>query len=188
MKKAALILIIFIAAISCQAQDTIIHRPSDPQRTEVPSLKDRIFTGGDLGLQFGDVTLIYLAPIVGYKLTQKLGAGFGPSYTYLKDKRHYYSNEDYTASSYGGRVFGQYQVIEHAIAYAEYSLINSDVIDEFTFRQKRVNISALLLGGGYSQPIGNSYAFNIMVLFDVIQDRYSYTENPIIRAGFNIGF
>jgi hypothetical protein len=186
--KIKLLLLIGLASICFRvnAQDSIPPRPDDPLRTQKPSFADRLFFGGDIGLQFGDVTYINIAPIIGYKVTDAFGVGLGPSYTYVKDKR--YVGYEYTASSYGGRMFGQYRVVENAMAYGEYSLVNADVFDEFTLKQKRVNIPSLLLGGGYMQPIGDASSFNLMVLFNVIEDNYSYYQNPIIRAGLNVGF
>ena len=177
MKKATILFMLMcLSALLTQAQDTIVHRPSDPQREQRQPVKDRLFTGGDLGLQFGDVTYIYVAPIIGYKLTDKFAMGGGPSYSYLNDKRNFYGSGSYTSSSYGGRVFSQYQVITSAMAYAEFSLINSDVIDDISFKLKRANITSLLIGGGYTEPIAGRSTFNLMILFDVIQDRYSYSK------------
>ena len=72
--------------------------------SEVP-FKDRLFYGGNVGLNFGTVTYIYLAPTIGYRITEAFGAGIGPSYSYLKDRR--YSNYVYETDTYGGRIFAQ---------------------------------------------------------------------------------
>jgi len=187
MKKIfTLIIIVCFSTVFSYGQDAQIYHPNDPQREPKPPLKDRIFFGGDIGLQFGDVTYIYLAPIIGYKVTPKLGMGGGPTYSYQHFNGNY-GQASYESNSYGGRAFGQYRVIPSAIAYAEYSLINSEVYDDISNKIKRANVESFLVGGGYAQPAGGNASFNLMVLFDVIQDRYSYTQNPIIRVGFNIG-
>ncbi len=193
MKKNLLFLAISaFLSVQCiaQTQDSIPAAPEDPYKParekQTASFKDRLFFGGDIGLQFGSITYVNLSPIVGYKLTERLGIGLGPMYAYLNDKR--FTGYEYTANSYGGRLFGQYMVIENAMAYSEFSMVNSDVIDDITYVQKRVNIPSLLVGGGYVTPIGDASSFNIMVLFNLIEDRFSYYENPIIRAGVNVGF
>ncbi|CAN5431482.1 hypothetical protein BH11BAC2_BH11BAC2_25400 [soil metagenome] len=178
-----------LCAASCLAQENAPSLNPDfgvPPPPRETSLKDRLFFGGDLGLQFGDVTYINVAPIIGYKFTEKLAAGLGPSYSYLKDNR--YKGYEYKTDTYGGRVFGQYKVIEQAMAYAEYEVLNAEVFDDFTYKLKRQNINSLLVGGGYLSPIGNNSTFNLLVLFNVIEDPYTYYTNPIIRAGVNIGF
>ena len=188
MKKV--ILLFFAVCLLMQvthAQDNRYQTNPDAtnaSKEKVP-LKDRLFFGGDLGLSFGTVTYVNLAPIVGYKFTQKFGAGIGPSYAYVKDSRQ---GAAYSASSYGGRIFAQYKVIEQAVAYTEYSVVNADAFDEFKYQWVRVNIPSFLVGGGYIEPIGRSSSFMLMVLWDLEGSRFSYTQNPIIRGGFNIGF
>ena len=120
MKKSIILFIsICLFSIFAYGQDTIVHRPEDPQREQKPPLKDRLFAGGDIGLQFGTITYVYLAPILGYKVTEKFSIGGGPSYSYLKDNSNQFGPVSYTSSDYGGRVFGQYQVIPSAYAIAE---------------------------------------------------------------------
>lgn len=187
MKTNFLILafLLLFSSVKSQEPDTIA-RPRPETIRKGPALKDRFFFGGDIGLSFGTVTYIHVAPIIGFKLTEKLATGIGPSYSYLKDKR--YKGYEYTTNTYGGRVFGQYRVIENAMAYAEYELLNAEVFDDFKYRFTREYIPSLLVGGGYISPIGDNSSFNLMLLFNVIENRYSYYENPIIRAGFNVGF
>ena len=37
-----------------------------------PSLSDRMFFGGNFGLQFGNPTLIDISPLVGFRMTERL--------------------------------------------------------------------------------------------------------------------
>ena len=67
-------------------------------------------------------------------------------------------------------------------------MVNLGAFDAQLNEIGRVNVDALYLGGGYSQPLGRNSALFIMVLFDVIQHRYSFTQNPVIRMGFQVGF
>ncbi|TNF44384.1 MAG: hypothetical protein EP311_01250, partial [Cytophagales bacterium] len=64
------------------------------------SLKDRMFFGGNLGLQFGTVTFIDISPLAGVMITPRLSAGAGITYQYYDDNRFQGAN----GSSYGGRV------------------------------------------------------------------------------------
>ena len=155
--------------------------PSD----EKPPFKDRIFWGGNVGLQFGDVTYIYIAPIMGYKITPKLGAGGGPVYSYTRQKVS--PAYTYSSNTYGGRLFGQYQLFEKVGLYTEYESIRTDVYDAFYDQLKRDNINSWFVGGGYVAPIGGNSAFSIMALWNVLEDPYNYYTNPVIRAGINVG-
>ncbi|MFM7016813.1 MAG: hypothetical protein ACKOX3_10855 [Bacteroidota bacterium] len=153
--------------------------------SDVP-FKDRLFYGGNIGLNFGTVTYIYLAPTIGYKITDKLGAGVGPSYSYLNDKR--YANYYYETSTYGGRVFAQYKVHPQVLLYGEYEVINAEVPNLNQSKLIRTNIESLLLGGGYVTPINDHSSFVIMGLWNFSSSIYTIYENPIIRAGVNLGF
>ena len=191
MKK--IVLLVFTCHLLVQvafAQENSVpnntySRPATNMPEDHKPFKDRLFFGGDIGLSFGDVTFINLQPVVGYKFTDKFGAGLGPSYSYVKDNRR---GADYKINAYGGRIFAQYHVIPQAMAYTEFNLINSDVFDDFSYRWKRVNIPAFLVGGGYVEPISESSTLMLMVLWDLENSPYSYTANPIIRVGINIGF
>src|SRR5690606_35466784 len=66
--------------------------------------KDRLYYGGNFGMQFGTVTLIDFSPLVGVMITPKFSSGVGITYQYFKDKR--YSGGK--ATSYGGRLFSRY--------------------------------------------------------------------------------
>jgi hypothetical protein len=165
------------------------NAPPDTATTPTPRQREkfskRLFGGGDLGLQFGTFTLINVAPVIGYRLNDDLGLGLGPIYTYVKDKSW---QPDYETSMYGGRLFGQYRFLENFLAYSEYQVLNAEVRDDFTYKLVRRNIPSLFVGGGYIAPIGRNSSFMIMGLWDLIEDPYSYYQNPVIRLGFNAGF
>lgn len=48
----------------------------------------RLTLGGGLGLQFGDYTVVNIAPQVGYKLSNIVTVGGGLTYTYYREKYH----------------------------------------------------------------------------------------------------
>lgn len=154
-------------------------------------LADRFFLGGNLGLQFGNLTFVDLSPLVGYKITEKLHAGIGATYIYYKYKDAYLK---YETNIYGGRVFGRYYPLENLFAHAEYEVLNMEVPETVNFpgttstQYVRDNINSLLVGGGYALPIGGSSSVIMMLLFNVIEEEYSPYQNPIIRIGFNAGF
>lgn len=158
-----------------------------PSSTPKKPFMDRLFTGGNIGLQFGSVTYIDVSPKVGYKFTEKLAAGIGATYIYINDRR--YKGYEYTSDIYGGRLFGQYQVIENVMAYTEFEVLNAEVQSDLPpFKLTRQNIPSWLVGGGYVQPIGEHSNAMLLILWNLTETRYSIYQNPIIRVGFNIGF
>jgi hypothetical protein len=160
----------------------------------------RYFFGGGLGLQFGDVTLIDISPMLGYRITEKLAAGVTLTYKYYKVKNYYpyYLNlpsTDLKSNIYGGSLFGRYFLFENLFAQAEYEylLYSYDAYDintggsGYSKSNKTIDLPSFFLGGGYRQPIGGRTFFTITVLYNFSESPYSPYSNPIIRAGISVG-
>ncbi len=163
------------------------ERPTSP-------IKDRFFFGGSLGLQFGSATYIDVSPLVGYKITEKFHAGVGVTYIYFKVKDSNY-NYAYETSIYGGRVFSRYYFLENFFGHAEFEVLNMDVPRSRSiggntppFDYVRDNITSVMVGGGYAQPIGTNAALMLMILWNLTEEQYSPYQNPIFRLGFSAGF
>ncbi len=185
MKKVLLCLCILFMSIELPAQEAAPPPAAKSEKPKTP-LRDRLFFGGNIGLNFGTLTYINVSPVIGYKLTEKLGTGLGPTYSYFKDDRD--KRYTYETHTYGGRTFLQYQVMESVLLYSEYEMVNIEVPDLLFTKLVRKNISSLFLGGGYTQQVGRASAISLMVLFNVIESDYTIYENPLIRTGINIGF
>src|SRR5690606_32186277 len=118
--------------------------------------KDRLYYGGNFGMQFGTVTLIDFSPLVGVMITPKFSSGLGITYQYFKDKR-YFGGE---ASSYGGRVFSRYNIFPNIFLQGEYERINFDNYNQRADQFERIWSNALFLGGGYFAPFGSRGGVN----------------------------
>jgi hypothetical protein len=158
-------------------------------RDQKPGFGERIFWGGNLGMQFGNLTYVDISPLAGYKITEQVHAGIGATYIYYRYKDIYGSFE---TSIYGGRVFGRYFPMENLFAHVEYELLNLEVPESVSGTNYsnlvRDYISSVFVGGGYAQPIGDRSALILMVLFNLTEEQYSPYQNPVIRIGFNAGF
>ena len=64
-----------ILIVSCSA--ALAQTDSTPPPAP-PSVKDKFFYGGGLGLSFGDVDYVEIAPLVGYRFLPKLDGGVQP--------------------------------------------------------------------------------------------------------------
>lgn len=173
------LLAILLIGFSC----TYVNGQSNSDRG---SFKDKLFVGGNLGAQFGSVTLVEISPLIGYKITEKFSSGIGATYIYYKLKRTS-SFPAYETHIYGGRIFSQYQIIESIIGYTELEVLNLDIYNSNESKFERGNVYSWLVGGGYTQPIGNRASLNMYLLWDLIEDLNSPYENPIIRIGINAG-
>jgi len=142
---------------------------------------DRVTIGGGLGLTFGTVTYVEIAPNVGYYLTDNFLAGVGVNYTYYE-----YKSLNFHTSIYGARIYGEYFLKALPLmAHAETEVINleSDI-------NRRINIVNIYVGGGLKQEISKRSYFFILALWNLNETKastYFLQPNPIIRGGIAIG-
>ena len=193
MKKVILLSSFFISCLSLIAQDpTSIpsadptprsSEPRSPKSSASVASENRIFTGGDFGMQFGSQTYIQIAPLIGYRLTEDFSAGITGKYIYYNLKN---SNYNYKTNIYGGGIFTRYNILEEIFLHAEFEALSLEVPTSVYEINRRI-VSGLFLGAGYRQFIGEFSSLNLMILFDVIEDKYSPYQNPQIRIGFDFG-
>jgi hypothetical protein len=195
-KQFLLIFALVFCSISLNAQvEERIQKPS--QEKEKSSFGQRIFVGGDIGLSFGTITYIKLAPEVNYRFTQRFSAGLGPIYIYEK-----YKNFNFETSTYGGKVVASFTVFKGpeeggaiglgaVTLHAENEFVNVErvYIDYNTYpysiyTKDRIWIDNLLLGAGLIQPIAGRFKAAIYILWDVTQNDFSPYSNPIFKFGF----
>ncbi len=142
---------------------------------------DKVFFGGNLGLQFGTITQIIVAPTVGYHFTDRFSAGIGGTYQYYSDSRY-----NFNTSVYGGSIFGRFILIKDLFLYSEVEALNIDDMEIYqnTLEMKRIWVTSVLVGGGYRQRIGERAAINLMLLWNINETSKSPYTNPIVRVGF----
>lgn len=145
-------------------------------------LKDRLYYGGNFGFQFGTVTLIDVSPLVGAMITDRLSGGVGATYQYYDDNRF----QGASGSSYGGRLFGRYNVLPNIFAYSEFEKINWNAYSLVNERFQRTWTNAFFIGAGYFAPFGSRGGANFTFLYNLLHDnRFSYYSEPyVIRVGF----
>ncbi len=191
LKRSLLVFIISLATVMLSAQ---VEEPVISKKEKTPFSRRLVF-GGDIGLSFGTITYIKLAPVIGYRITDRLTAGLGPIYIYEK-----YKNYNLETSTYGGKAILSFTVIKglgesiglgmsNIVLHAENEVINVeplylDLNTYYYFFGDRIWIDNLLLGGGISQMIGNRFGISLFILWDVTQNDYSPYSNPIVKIGF----
>ena len=173
------VFVLFLLGISFVQVDALAQREIEGDSTR---LKDRMFFGGNLGLQFGTVTFIDISPLAGVMITPRLSAGAGITYQYYDDNRFQGAN----GSSYGGRVFGRYNVLPNIFTHVEYENINWETYSVAEQAFRRVWTDAFFIGGGYFAPFGRRGGANFTFLYNVLHDNQNsyYAEPYVIRVGF----
>jgi hypothetical protein len=155
---------------------------------DVP-FKERIVTGGGLGLSFGSAQdFVSVSPQIGYRVTAKLIAGTGLTYRYTNYKIF---RPSVKLHDYGVNPFLRFTVYRNIFVQTEYEYLNYEF--PFTNRETiRKGFNSFLAGGGFVQPISDKLSFYVMALYNFSYDSsptsYSPYDSPlVIRAGINIG-
>lgn len=144
---------------------------------------DKVFFGGNFGLQVGAVTYINLAPIVGYKVTDRYRVGGGINYIYT----NYFGQKGYHLI--GGRLFQQFFVWKGILLHAEYEFMDYPTGYTDATGKELHNISnAFNVGAGYQQNFGRRAFTNIIILYNVIHDRNNTIYNTPWSLRFTVGF
>jgi hypothetical protein len=155
------------------------YKPSEPQS----SFFDKVNFGGNFSLRFSEETLIEVSPLAIYNVNERLQVGPGITYIYYRAK---YSNFNYSSSQYGGRLFGRYTVLDNIFTQAELEILNLGVRNQD--ENGRFTVVNPLVGGGYSQALGERGSVFVTVLYnlDYIESRSTYGSPFVFRVGFSL--
>jgi hypothetical protein len=191
--KRIFLAVIFLAlgqAVFAQEEEP---RQEEPQKGFNPR---NVIVGGALGVAFGDYTFVNVSPMIGYRFSSMFAAGVNVNAQYSSGKTYGYNNTVIARNNYtmfGGGIWGRFYPLPMLFIHAqpEYNAISAKITEYDPDRREykdRYGAPSLLLGGGYSQPVGGNSAVTLMILYDVLQDKNTpYLNRPIISGGVNIG-
>jgi hypothetical protein len=159
--------------------------------------RDRLFFGGNLGLVVGDITIIEVTPLAGYRITPRWSAGIGLKYEYYKSSGRAYATstgESYSTSIYGGNIFTDFVFLKNfptnglsLFGHGEYeglSLENKYFTDNLNSSGRYI-LNSVLIGIGLRQRMGMRSSLNIMLLWNLNETQNSpYPSNPILKFNF----
>ena len=183
--------------------NTLAQDPSTPSTTpevttapsaslpdDKPTFKERLFTGGNLGLSFGNTTYIDVSPLIGYRISERLSTGLQPTYQFIRQRFCDVNGNNclkFDYSIYGGSLFARAFITKEIFAHTEYQVLNLEVYDDLVFDSYRTNIPFFYVGGGYRSQLGANAAIVFYLLYDIHQDRLSPFPPLIPRGGIVIG-
>ena len=177
MRRLLISLYIFLMSCTfCNSQD---FTPAAPVPEKKPFWDwDRVYMGGGIGLQFGVVTFVNVAPDIGYKITERYSAGVGLRYMYFADNTY---SPPFKIDIYGASVFNRFIVTDFFFLHGEYEVLNGPWNQNIS---TRFNITNVWVGGGLRQG-GDGASLNLVVLWNLNDE--GYLPNPQIRMGISIG-
>jgi len=155
--------------------------PAQAKENTIPgSWMDKVGIGGNLGLNFGNITYVEISPIAGYRINQFLMPGIGVSYRYYNDRFY-----NYSLNMWGGSVWARAYILPMVFAYGEHEELYAEFYP-YTHPGEKSFLGTNFVGGGYNQELGNASTY-VMVLFALNQDYTTFYQNPVIRVGIMFG-
>lgn len=147
----------------------------------------RVTFGGGIGMQFGDYTVINIAPQIGYDVTSKMNLGAGLTYSHYSDKfdhDRYKESNDY----FGFNIYGKFYPIPFTVLMLQpeltrmwQSVKNRSTGEKVT--DEKVIASCLVGGGLRFGPV------TAMLQYDLAQnDDSPYGNKLFYSVGYTFNF
>ncbi|MFH0893403.1 MAG: hypothetical protein V2A54_03115, partial [Bacteroidota bacterium] len=148
MKRKTFAVLLFLAVCVCSFSAIAQDKKSNQSGSWS---EDRFYTGGTVGLMFGNKTNIEVSPMLGYDIFPKFSMGLGFTYLYYRFKDPY-SQYKYSTNIWGLRGFARFLIIEQAFVYGEYETLGLDKNLLYNSNEKgTLWIDNIYVGGGYRQ-------------------------------------
>jgi hypothetical protein len=196
-----------MAVLSLQAQDvyTSSGRNANAKKHKKQQGFDpsRLVFGGGFVANFGSGYSDFgLSPIVGYRFNDRITAGVGFGYEYMKSSIQFYNMNTgqydlypTAANIYTPSLWARVNIMRNIFADAnfEYNMLR---FNEYYYDTNglpasgtfNVNVPCLLIGAGIKQSLGGRAYMFAEVLYDVLQNTNSpYFGTIIPRIGFLVG-
>lgn len=147
----------------------------------------RVTLGGGLGLQFGDYTVVNIAPQVGYNVSSYLNAGAGFTYSYYS-RKYDHSSLKQSSNYLGFNLYGLIYPIPYVVLKVQPEVNRMwQTNEERTTGYKETTeefMFVCLVGGGLR--LGPVTA---MLQYDVVQNEYSpYGNKLFYSVGYTFSF
>lgn len=176
-----------------------LTKQEEGARTELEKKKallNRLRVGvGNIGLQFGAVTYVSIAPTIGFVALQdklkkdRLEVGVGPILIYQRIR--YDNGYKQSFFVYGADFYAKGFVYKGLSLQARYDLVNKP--SNYNLNS-RLNVHHLLFGAGYAQAMGKVGYFNVTAMYNVLNNKESIYRGTfsdkfplILDFGFSFG-
>ncbi len=152
--------------------------PADSAR---PWYQDLVY-GGNLGLQFGNLTSVTVVGQVGYHFTPQFMSGLGFNYNYLKINRQYdpftntVRNVNFSSQVYGPNFFANYFPFKQAFIGTQWELLNHDFFQYTSAGTRQIQNLWTPVGwvqAGYRQPFGDNGGYLLGLRYNLLHDQQS---------------
>lgn len=168
----------------------------NPDSLAHQSFADRLVKGTYVDFGIGPTSYITLSPILGYRITPKLQAGIGLTYSYLNSQLYDINGNvvgHYQETDYGGRLYAEYDFAKNVLsrnsrifAHAEMENLNVAYQDPYTLGIDRIWVPSPYVGLGIRDPLGKNVFASFTLLVNVNYTAYQL-YNPYGFLVYRIG-
>lgn len=164
------------------------------RRSPAPAPAERIFLGGNFGLQLGTYAYLEFSPVAGYWLAPRISVAAGPSFKYYKDP---YGSSDV----WGWKAYTRFAIINDLSNIIPSALGISFYLhgeyESLSFKTSylgiqsdapRQQVNTAFAGAGMSQPLGSRGNINLTLLWVVDDGGFMIYNNPEYRIEFVFRF
>jgi hypothetical protein len=167
--KFSLVILLFLSGFSASAQYDIDSANADSDlkepKLDIYEIKKKIYVGGDLSMRFGNLTYIYAAPLAGYEFYKGISAGITGIYQLVRVNNGFGVVSE---STYGGGLFVRYRPLDFLLVQTEFDMLNT--VNYTSAPGNRINFPVFMLGAGYAGSLGQRAYYNVMLMYDFIDD------------------
>ena len=143
---------------------------------------EKVTYGGNLQLQFGTYTFVYLSPTIGYSPFDQMNVGVGLIYNYISIN-YGAPYGKYAQSIYGTHTYARYFVTEGLFIQGQYDRLFQPSV--FAMRNDKVWVDYAMVGGGFRQSIGKKAALTTTIMYNLTPNLLSiYPSRIVIQFGF----
>lgn len=179
------------------ANDTTNARGSQKKESP-PRFSDKLVFGGGAGFSTGTTaTSIFLAPQVGYQVTDNLVAGIGYMYNYARWRQLWnpftgeWESVDLRNQIHGPNIFANYTILDRAFLGTQFEMLNHDIYSYNLISGSQETTNAwtpvLFVQAGILQKIGSNGFIMIGARLNLLHDEsspYAQSWAPIFQVFF----
>ena len=153
-----------------------------PKAKKNQDWKKKMTYGGNFQAYYTGIrAYVYLSPTIGYIPFKNANIGVGVIYNYTSADYGQYGK--FSESIFGGHSFARYFVLPSVFIQGQFDKLRQT--DWYSANDNKVWVDYLMVGGGYSQPLGQKLAFNISLMYNLTYQRLSIYNSPFV---FQLGF
>ena len=142
---------------------TTTNKTNSKTNDEKSSFLDKVFFGGNVGINYYNGWLIQLAPTVGYRVNNAFSLAAGVNLQYVE-----YFNPSILYGAHLTSRFKPLALMENENSDFFGLLKNGYLIAEGNIiKNSNTSYNRLLFGGGISLPVGGLMSFNVEALYNV---------------------